>query len=216
MPVRIYLVEDHPAVRQGLGSIIEDLENSVVCGETGSRATARQEIPETDPDLALIDLFLADGSGLQLIKNLRAETELPILVISAHDEVLYARRALEAGAQGYVMKDAETETLLDAIRRVLSGSIYLSPEMTASLLSDYADSSPTSGSTIQNLSDQELEVFTLLGHGLERLAIAEMLSVSPKTVDTYQEQLKQKLSFRSTAKLRRAAVVWLEDVQLDE
>lgn len=216
MPVQIYLVEDHPAVRQGLGSIIEDLENSIVCGETGSRVTARQEIPEIDPDLALIDLSLADGNGLQLIKSLRAETELPILVFSAHDEALYARRALEAGATGYIMKDAETQTLLDAMRRVLAGSLYLSPEMTTKLLSEYTESSPKSGSPMHRLSDQELEVFTLLGHGMERLTIAEMLSVSPKTVDTYQEQLKQKLSFKSTAKLRRAAAVWVENVQLDE
>lgn len=216
MPAQIYLVEDHPAVRRGLTSIIEDLEHSTVCGETGSTKTARQEIPEVDPDLALVDLYLEDGSGLQLIKNLRAETDVSVLVISAHDEALYARRSLEAGASGYIMKDAETETLRDAIRQVLQGSIYLSREMTSTLLSEYADASPEHGSRIESLSDQELEVFTLLGHGLERLTIADMLSVSPKTVDTYQEQLKQKLSFESTAKVRRAAAVWVENVELEE
>lgn len=211
MPARIYLVEDHPAVRQGLRSIIDDLENTTVCGETGSTKTARREIPEMTPDLALIDLFLTDGSGLDLIKNLSTQLDLPVLVVSAHDETLYARRALEAGARGYLMKDVETQTLANAIRQVLNGSIYLSSEMTSALLSDYVDTSSSPESVIDSLSDQELQVFTLLGNGLERLTIAETLSVSPKTVDTYQEHLKEKLSLQSTAKLRRAAALWVEN-----
>lgn len=215
MPARIYLVEDHPALRRGLKSIIDDLENATVCGETGSATTARREIPEMTPDLALIDLFLADGSGLDLIKNLSTQLDLLILVISAHDETLYARRALEAGALGYLMKDVETQTLANAIRDVLNGSIYLSSEMTSELLSDYVGTSSSPESAIHNLSDQELQVFTLLGKGLERLAIAETLSVSPKTVDTYQEHLKEKLSLETTAKLRRAAALWVEHERME-
>lgn len=212
MATKIYIVEDHPIARQGMTSLIEPEDDLTICGEAGSAETARREIAELEPDLVIIDLTLEEGSGLTLIKDLQAErSELPILVISMHDESLYARRALEAGARGYLMKSEAYWEVVEAIHRVLDDRIYLSKEMTSQVLSQYVGASkPQQESPLESLSDRELEVYTLMGRGYGRREIAEALSLSPRTIDTYRDHLKEKLGIDTNAKLRRSATVWVE------
>jgi DNA-binding NarL/FixJ family response regulator len=212
MADRIYIVEDHPIVRRGFASLIEEESDLTVCGETGSVRTARRHIGDLQPDLAIIDLFLEDGSGLTLIKDLKPtmEASLRALVISGQPESLYAQRVLAAGAHGYLMKSEAYWHVVPAIRRVLSGHIYLSEKMTAAILTNYVGTSQSrTRSPLEMLSDRELEVFTLLGNGLDRREIAEALSVSPKTIDTHQDHLKEKLALKNHSQLRRNAAVWV-------
>ena len=214
MAHRLFLVEDHPIVRYGLVSLLEAEADLTVCGETDSAQEARRRIPEVKPDLAIVDLFLVDGSGLALIKDLSAHSSLPILVLSAHAETLYAHRVLAAGARGYLMKSEAYWKIVEAARQLLDGNIYLSPDMTSAMLNAYMGDGPApTNDPIETLSDRELEVFTLMGRGLSRRNMAEALSLSPKTIDTYREHLKRKLSLDTNEQLRRNAAVW---VALDE
>jgi len=210
MAQQIYIIEDHPVVRRGLSSLIEPEPELAVAGGTGSAKEARHEIPEANPDLVLLDLSIEDGSGLTLLEHLQnIQPDLPVLVVSMHDEDLYARRALEAGARGYLMKNKADSKVVEAIREVLDGNVYLSPEMTSSILSSKVGGPTTQDlSPFDILSDRELEVFMLLGEGHERREIAESLSLSPKTVDSHKDNLKRKLSLDTTAGLRRYAAVW--------
>jgi DNA-binding NarL/FixJ family response regulator len=205
-------VEDHPVVRQGLTSLIEPESDLTIVGESGSAQEARRALSETDVDLVILDLSLSDGTGLTLLEHLHAtQPELPVLVVSMHDESLYARRALDAGAEGYVMKSKARSQIVEAIGHVLDGNVYLSPEMTSAILSErVGDTQPTGTSPLDSLSDRELEVFMLLGEGYERREIAEALMLSPKTIDTYKTHLKEKLSLETNAGLRRYAAVWVE------
>jgi len=211
MAQQIYIVEDHPVVRRGLISLIEPEPGLTIIGGTGSAQEARQEIPEAAPDIVLLDLSIEDGTGLTLLEHLHnTQPDLPVLVVSMHDENLYARRALEAGARGYLMKDKADSKVVEAIREVLDGNVYLSPEMTSSILSSKVGGPTTQDlSPFDTLSDRELEVFTLMGEGRERREIAEALSLSPKTVDSHKDNLKRKLSLDTTAGLRRYAAIWV-------
>ena len=211
MAQQIYVIEDHPVVRRGLTSLIEPEPGLTIVGGTGSAKDARQEIPEADPDLVLLDLSIEDGSGLTLLEHLHnTQPDLPVLVVSMYDEDLYARRALEAGARGYLMKNKADSKVVDAIREVLDGNVYLSPEMTSTILSSKVGVPSTQElSPFDQLSDRELEVFMLMGEGHERREIAETLSLSPKTVDSHKDNLKKKLSLDTTAGLRRYAAIWV-------
>jgi len=209
-PHRIYLVEDHPLIRRGIAAVLEAEDNLVIDGETGSAEAARRRVPGTQPERTLIGPTLQDGSGLTLIEDLWTQLELPMLVLSAQDESLYVPRVLTAGAQGYLTKSEGYWTVVEAVRRILDGSIYLSDKMSTALLSTYAKGSDGGDeSPLSSLSNRELEVFTLMGHGLGRGEIAEILSLSPKTVDTYRDHLKTKLSLETNDRLRRNAAVWV-------
>jgi len=211
MAQQIYIVEDHPVVRRGLSSLIEPEPGLTIVGGTGSAKDARQEIPEADPDLVLLDISIEDGSGLTLLEHLHnTRPTLPVLVVSMHDEELYAQRALEAGARGYLMKNKADTKVVEAIREVLDGNVYLSPEMTSTILSSQVGGLSTQEfSPFDTLSDRELEVFMLMGEGRQRREIAEALSLSPKTVDSHKDNLKKKLSLDTTAGLRRYAAIWV-------
>lgn len=197
-------------VREGLASLIGTEPGLKICGETGSAEEARRHLSETPPDLVILDLSLDEGSGLSLIEHLHGtQPDLPVLVVSMYDELLYARRALDNGADGYLMKNRADAQVVDAIRRVLGGNVYLSPELTSAIVSSAGGGDSTSGTSSHGmLTDRELEVLTLVGRGLQRRDIAEMLALSPKTVDTHRRHLQEKLSLKSSAGLQRYAAVW--------
>jgi len=206
----IFLVEDHPIVRHGLASLIEDEPDLCVCGQCASVFDALQQIEAHRPDLAVIDIGLTDGTGLDLIKQLKSRhNPVLMLVVSMHEEVLYADRVLRAGARGYLSKSQATELIVEAIRQVLSGRIFLSPAMSERVLQRLTLHQPAGGmGPLEALSDRELEVFGLLGRGLSSRAIAEQLHLSIKTIGTYRETIKTKLSLTNTNELIRHAVQW--------
>ncbi len=210
--VKILLVDDHPIVRQGLAELIEQEEDLVICGEAQSGFEALQAIAAAKPDLAIVDISLQGTNGLELIKQIKAgHSDVPVLVLSMHDETLYAERALRAGARGYVMKEEATARLITAIRRVLSGEIYLSERMSARLLSRFVDGAPQiGGSPMERLSDRELEVFELIGRGLGTRRIAEELHLSVKTIESHREHIKEKLKLDSSQELMRHAMQWVQ------
>lgn len=209
---KIFLVDDHPIVRQGLAELIEQEPDLSVCGEAESAPEALEAIATVKPDIAIVDISLPDASGLELIKEIKAGyADVLVLVLSMHDETLYAERVLRAGAKGYIMKEEATETVMLAIRKVLNGHIYLSERMAGRLLSRFADGTPeTDGAPINRLSDRELEVFELIGRGLSTRRIAEKLHLSIKTIESHREHIKEKLKLGSSRELMRYAMQWLQ------
>ena len=208
---RVMIVDDHPVVRQGLALLIDQQPDLEVCAEADSVSEAFSRFTETSPDLTIIDLSLKDGSGIELIKEIKARNEhAKMLVSSMHDETLFAERVLRAGAKGYISKGEATGNIVDAARQVLGGRVYLSPRMSDQMLhrlvahGDDADRSP-----IESLSDRELEVFEMIGQGLTTRQIAAKLDLSPKTVETYRENIKAKLNLPNGTALTRHAVQWL-------
>lgn len=213
--VKVLVVDDHPVVRKGIVHLINNQPDLVVCAETESGRGAIDVITATKPDMAIIDLTLQDTSGIEVIKNVRAmHPHLPMLVLSMHDETLYAERVLRAGAKGYIMKQEATENLLEAIRRVMSGEIYLSRKMETKLLRQLANGhSALSKSPIERLSDRELEVFQLLGHGQGTREIAERLRIGVKTVETHRMHIMEKLGVQSATELLKHAIQWVQSGQ---
>jgi DNA-binding NarL/FixJ family response regulator len=209
----ILLVDDHPIVLEGLKQLIDQQPDLRVCGELSDGRAAVATVERLRPDLAIVDLSLKAVNGLDVIKALKAERpELPVLALSMHDEMLYAERALRAGASGYVMKQEATKNLLGAVRRILDGGIYLSDNMTAKLLQRVANTKSTgSTSVLEQLSDRELEVFRLIGEGASTRRIAEMLKLSIKTIESHRENIKRKLSLQDAAELVQCAVTWVHD-----
>lgn len=209
---RIFLVDDHPVTREGLARLINHEPDLEVCGEAGTAAKAVPAIDALKPDLVIVDVSLATGaSGLELIKDLAARrARLPMLTLSTHDETLYAERALRAGAKGYVMKQEPTERVMRAIRKILSGEIYLSQAMNDRLLRKMAEprSAPLA-TEIEQLSDRELEVYRLLGHGHGTRQIAGELHLSISTVETHRTHIKEKLQLATAPELVRHAVEWV-------
>jgi DNA-binding NarL/FixJ family response regulator len=209
---RILLVDDHPVLRLGIAELINSEGTLEVCGEAACLADAYQMVAKLKPDLVIADISLEGNSGIELMKELSYRWEgLPVLAYSMHDEQIYAERALRAGARGYVMKQNPPESLLEAIHHVLNGRIYLSKEVSDRLLGKFIGAKPggkTVQSPIDRLSDRELEVLQLLGKGMTTSQIAESLCLSTKTVETYREHLKQKLSLQSGPELVRYAVEW--------
>ena len=208
---RILIVDDHPIVRQGLKLLVANEPDLEVCAESDSMAGAIEEFRRHSPDLVIVDLSLNDGSGIELIKELRAlRDDVKILVSSMHDENLYAERVLRAGGMGYINKVTATEGVISAIRHVLSGKIYLSPTMTDRMLCRTVGANDDMRqSSIDTLSDRELEVFQMIGEGLTTRQIAQKLDLSPKTVETYRENIKTKLSLKNGTELTRHAVQWV-------
>lgn len=209
---KIFLVDDHPVVLQGLEQLINQQEDLIVCGQANDSPGALKAIEALKPNLAIIDISLKSGSGLDLIKSLRQGCpKLPILVLSMHDESLYAERVLRAGARGYITKQEATEKLITAIRRVLDGDIYLNEKVTSKILSRVISTSPAKNlSPVNGLSDRELEVFQLIGEGHGTREIAEMLHLSIKTIETYREHIKEKLKLRNATELVHHAIRWAE------
>ncbi|HTV42154.1 MAG TPA: response regulator transcription factor [Candidatus Sulfotelmatobacter sp.] len=210
---RILLVDDHPLMREGLTQWINRTGDLEVCGEAESAAQAMSRVERLKPDLVLIDISLAGGDGLELIKSLRAvQPDRPMLVLSMHDESLNARRALRAGARGYIMKRVGGERVVEAIREVFQGRIVVSPVMATHLLEEYSGNpSPSGGQSIlPNLTDRELEVLQLIGEAKSNREIAERLHLSHKTVETHRLNVMRKLKLRTTAKLLRFAMQFVD------
>lgn len=214
---KILIVDDHPVMRAGLAQLIGRQRDMAVCGEVGDPAAAGREMERSRPDLVLTDITMPGRSGLEFIKDLRAlHPELPILVVSMHDETIYAERALRAGARGYIMKEAGGENLLAAIRQVRSGEIYVSSRMSAKILDGLSAGRPRgSHSPIERLSDREFEIFQLIGQGGTTREIAAQLHISPKTVDVHRGHIKGKLALRDATALVLHAVRWVETQRLD-
>jgi len=208
-PSRILIVDDHPVARAGLRSIIADEPDLSVCGEVGSIRDALEVVRTAAPDLVLVDISLQDGSGIDLIKRLKVHNpELKMLVCSMHEESLFAERAINAGARGYVNKHQVTEQVLEAIRQVLAGRIYLSEKMVERVINGFAKRKEGGASSIEDLSDRELEVFGLIGQGMSTSKIAERLHLSVKTVESHREKIKRKLGLATSGELVRHAVQW--------
>jgi DNA-binding NarL/FixJ family response regulator len=208
---KIFLVDDHPVTRQGIAMLIDQDPDFVVCGEADNGPLAVELIPKAAPDLAIVDITLKTTSGIELLKDLKAILpDLPVLVMSMHDESLYAERALRAGARGYVMKHEPSEVVMAAIRRVLDGELHLSDRVKEKMLSRLAGGRKDNVSfSMDMLSDREMEVFQLIGNGFSTRQIAERLNLSVKTIDSYREHLKLKLRLESGAHLVHHAIQWM-------
>jgi DNA-binding NarL/FixJ family response regulator len=204
---RIFLIDDHPIVRQGLALFIDRESDLMVCGEADGAASAPQAIRDSMPDFIVLDISLDGPDGLDLLKTLRVTyPNLPVLVLSMHDESIYAERALRAGANGYIMKQEATEKVLIAIRHILRGEVYLSDRLTNRMLQQFAHGSVATRDPLAKLTDRELEVYRLIGAGHATRQIADELHVSTKTVESYQAHIKEKLSLRNARELVQHAI----------
>lgn len=212
MPHRIFVVDDHPVMRRGYAYLVNAEMDLEICGEADSAPDALERIPEATPDLVIVDLTLKGMGGLELIKRLQTHhDDLPVLVISMHDESLYADRALRAGARGYIMKSEVESVVVHAIRRILEGGVYVSDALSTKILLQYTGATPGDGdSPLDQLSDRELEVFEYMGRGFTTREIAEKLALSPKTIDSYRTRVKEKLAIENNSELIRHAVLWVE------
>jgi len=205
------LVDDHPIVRQGLAELINRESDMTVCGQAESGAAAIVLTDTAQPDLALVDISLDDMNGLVLIKSLKArQRNLRVLVLSMHEESLYAERALRAGAHGYIMKREAPTKVIAGIRRVLAGDVYLSDELSARIMRKFANGPDAAGeSSVSRLSDRELEVYSHIGQGLKTGQIAAKLSLSVKTIETYREHIKEKMGLNDATELVQSAIKWV-------
>jgi DNA-binding NarL/FixJ family response regulator len=207
---RVLLVDDHPIVRQGLALLIDREGDLSVCGEADGAHSAFHAIETLRPDLVVLDISLSGPDGLDVLKEIRMKTaSLPVLILSMHDESIYAERAMRAGANGYIMKQEATEKVLVAIRRILQGEVYLSDRLTNTMLQQYVRGvSPTKMSPLVSLTDRELEVFRLIGEGHGTRQIADDLHLSVKTIESYQAHIKEKLALRNARELVQHAIEW--------
>lgn len=207
----VFVIDDHPLLRQGLAMLINQQADMRVCGEAEDMRVAMQCIVQLNPDIIVLDISLKGPDGLEVLKTIRAtKPDLPVLVLSMHDEATYAERAIRARANGYIMKQEATEKVLVAIRRILDGEVYLSDAMSKKLLQQFIDGTPSVlESRIATLSDRELEVFRLIGEARATREIAEELHLSVKTVETYQAHIKEKLGLKSGRELIQHAIQWV-------
>ena len=211
VPNRIYIVDDHTMFREGLKHLIEREPDLTVCGHSAGLEEALQAIPEARPDLVIVDLSLSGSPGLDLIKVLKAQYPcLPVLVVSMHEETLYAERALQAGALGYVMKQEPAKTVKQAIRNVLGGDMHLSEKMTTALVGKAMRRGQPAPplSPMEKLSDRELEVYRMLGQGKMTRQIAEELHLSIATINSFRNRIKEKLEFKNSAEMVLNAIQW--------
>lgn len=210
---RVFIVDDHPLVREWLAALIDQAADLEVCGEADDIANARTGIAEAKPDIAIIDLSLKSGSGIELIKHVKtAAPQTQVVVLSMHDEKLYAERVMRAGARAYIMKRETAKCVVAGIRKVLRGDVYLSDEMTEQFATRFSDGRPPAGGTlVEQLSDRELEVFQMLGQGIETREVANTLGLSIKSVQAYCARIKVKLRLANAAELLREAVRWNEE-----
>ncbi len=212
--VKIFLVDDHPLVREMLSSLIAQQPDMTVCGEAEDAVQALKGIAAARPQIAIVDLSLKESSGLELIKQIKLRhPQVAPIVLSMHDEKLYAERAIRAGARGYVMKRESTRQIVAAVRAVLAGKLWLSETVSDSFARRFVGEPKPSGSALESLSDRELEVFNLLGQGLQTRQVATSLNVSIKTVQAYCARIKQKLQLSSASELLREAVRWQDSAR---
>ena len=208
---KIYLVDDHPMLREGLSQLIRNKADCEICGESETASGALVGIPECSPDIVLMDITLPDKSGLELIKDLQAlYPELKILVFSMHDEMLYAERVMRAEAKGYLMKGESTDKLIEAIDCILSGGLYLSRNVCDHVLNSMSRRRAVGTPGPGSLTDRELEIFELIGRGRSCAQIASQLNISPKTVDAHRTNIRSKLALTDGNVLMREAVLWVE------
>ncbi len=209
---KLLIVDDHPMMRTGLGQLIDNEPDLVVSAEADNAAQAQEAVMKQKLDLVLLDISLPDKNGLELIKDLRAlKPDLAILVVSMHDETLYAERVLRAGARGYIMKQEGGKKFLLAMRKVLAGGIYVSEKMASRILETFSgQTSGAAASPVARLSDREFEVFQLIARGSDTGAIARQLHVSVKTVEAHRVHIKEKLQLKTANDLVRYAVRWIE------
>lgn len=207
---KVFLVDDHPIVRDGLKTLIERRDDLRVCGEAEDAKGVLKAIRETEPDVVITDISLKESDGLELTKDIRAHyPDLPIIVLSIHEESTYCERALHAGAQGYLMKEVASENVIEAIRKVLAGEIYVSDTMSRRFLHKMVGGRTAEiQSPVDALSDRELEIFKLIGQGFKASQIAERLHLSVKTVETYRARIKEKLDLSDAGELLRFAIQW--------
>lgn len=210
-PARVVLVDDHPIVRKALAGVVNNDADMTVCGEADTIEAALSVIQSTTPDVAIVDLSLKGGDGLELIKDIAAQfPKLAVLVLSMREESIYAERALRAGARGYVSKEQPVSEVVEAIRKVLAGEIYLNSEMSTKLLRAMLKW-PRQRPRVEQLSDRELKVLGLIGTGLSTAQIAEQLHLSVKTIETYRERIKEKLDLSDASELLKYAIEWTHD-----
>ncbi|GBD97795.1 MAG TPA: response regulator transcription factor [Nitrospirae bacterium] len=208
---KVFIVDDHPVMCEGLSQLINNETDLTVCGDAPDISNALQSIPECRPDAAIVDISLRKGSGIRLIEELSiSNRNLPVLVLSMHEESIYAERCLKAGAKGYIMKQQSPGEVISALRKILDGEIYVSENLRSTLFNKLitkrfkADTSP-----VDRLSNRELEVFQLIGQGLQTRQVAGELNLSVKTIETYIEHIKQKMNFKSLHELIIHAIRWL-------
>jgi len=209
---RIFIVDDHPIVRKGLAQLINQEEDLVICGEADNAEAALEALKKVKPDLAIVDISLRGIDGFELTRLIRARFDnIPVLVISMHDEALFAERALRVGARGYIMKQEAIEKMMEAIRKVLRGELYVSERVSANIVKRFVDGKAEGVSSPEELlSDREMEVFQLIGQGFGTRQIADQLHVSVKTVETYRANIKEKLNLKNATELMKHAVHWIE------
>jgi DNA-binding NarL/FixJ family response regulator len=210
---RVYLVDDHAMFREGLRQLIEREPDMSVCGDAADAAAAMAGIQSTGPDLVIVDISLGGTSGIDLIKMIKNQYEdLPVLVVSMHEESLYSERALRAGAMGYVMKHEPSKTVKTAIRKVLDGDLYLSQKMAGSMVVKLMrGNNEQFSSPLEMLSDRELQVFRMLGQGKAVRLIAEEMSVTIPTVNSFRNRIKEKLNLKSSTEVMLKAIQWVQD-----
>jgi len=211
--VKVVLIEDHLMFREWLGQMLSREPGFAICGEADNIQEGLQVIQQTSPDIAIVDITLRGSSGLELIKDLKAHgLQVPVLVLSMHDEALYAERVLRAGAKGYISKSEASSTLTEAIRQVLAGKIYLGEAMTTLMLEKMTNPKAVgTTSRMSLLADRELEVFQLIGRGYNGREIAEQLHLGETTIDTYRARIKEKLQLRNAAELYSRAAQWVQE-----
>ncbi len=210
----VVIVEDHPMFRERLAELINREPDLAVCGEADNIRDGFELITRGGAEVAIVDITLQGSSGLELLKNLKAAgANVPVLVLSMHDETLYAERVLRAGAKGYITKSEASAKVMTALRQVLAGEIYLSPKMATRMLGQIAGGGD-SAVGLDRLTDRELEVFQLIGRGLATREISEALSLGAATVETYRARIKEKLQLENGARLQQAAVQWVQAAEL--
>lgn len=209
-PAKILIVDDHPLVREGLTMRLSTQRDMKVCGEAATEDEALSLVKQLRPDLVLVDISLKKGHGIELIKQVKSRyPAVKTLVISGHQESLYAERAMRAGALGYLNKQESNEKVLEAIRAVLAGQRYVSPAITQRLVDHALGEADQNRTPIERLTDRELEIFRMIGEGLTSGAIADRLFLSTHTIDTHRENIKRKLNVKNAGELSRAAVQWV-------
>lgn len=206
----VYLIDDHPVLVQGLSDLINNQPDMKVVGTTAEWTKALEDFKKQQPEVVLLDITLKNANGIEVLKNLKVQyPNLNVLMLSMHDENLYAMRALKAGAHGYVMKAAPTEEVISAIRHVLKGEVYVSESIARRMMSQLVGRrKDATGSPLEDLSDRELEIFTLIGEGQTTRQIAEKLHISIKTVETHRAHIKEKLKLESSTELVQHAIHW--------
>jgi DNA-binding NarL/FixJ family response regulator len=208
---RIFIVDDHPVVRDGLITLLEHERDLKVCGYADEAAEALKSISELKPDVIIVDIGLKNSDGIELTKSIKARyLRMPVVVLSIHDESVYAERALRAGAEAYLMKETASENIITAIRTVLSGEIYVSDQISKKFMRNaFQRKSVTGGDPVTKLSDREFEIFRLIGEGYKASQIADRMHISVKTVETYRARIKEKLNFTDASELLRYAIKWI-------